>query len=209
MDLLGIFLTVALVHLLAVMSPGPDFVMLTGNTVRYSRRTGVLTAAGLGLGILVHVTYSLVGIGLLVSQSILLFTIIKYVGAAYLVYIGYKALRSESSKRAVARKSARKDISPRRAIGMGFITNVTNPKATLFFLSLFSVVISPGTPFWLKAVMSIEMSLVTFAWFALVAVVISHRLVAKRLDSVQHIVERAIGGVLILLGLRIATTASR
>ena len=79
MEYLSIFLTVALAHLLAVISPGPDFVMITRNSLIYSRRTGVYSALGLGLGILVHVFYSLVGIGFIISKSIILFSIIKFI----------------------------------------------------------------------------------------------------------------------------------
>lgn len=97
MHYLPIIFTVALIHLLAVISPGPDFIMITRNSLIYSRRTGIYSAIGLGLGILVHVTYSLVGIGLLISKSILLFNTIKYLGAAYLIYIGYKSITAKAS----------------------------------------------------------------------------------------------------------------
>ena len=77
MEFLSVILTVALVHFLAVLSPGPDFIMVVRNTLIYSRKTGIYSAIGLGLGILVHVTYSLVGIGLLIAKSILLFDLIN------------------------------------------------------------------------------------------------------------------------------------
>ena len=98
MEYLSAIFTVALIHLLAVMSPGPDFIMLTRNTITYSRKAGIYTALGLGCGILVHVIYSLVGIGLIISQSIVLFSGIKFIGAAYLIYLGYKSLTSKSPK---------------------------------------------------------------------------------------------------------------
>src|SRR5438874_2029674 len=89
------FLTVAVIHLLAVMSPGPDFAMVTRNSLLYSRKSGIYTSLGMSLGIMVHVTYCLLGIALIVSRSIVIFSIIKYVGAAYLMYIGYKSLRAK------------------------------------------------------------------------------------------------------------------
>src|SRR3990167_8795475 len=95
MTFLAEFLTVVVVHMLAVMSPGPDFVMISRNSLVYSRKVGVYSAIGLGLGILVHVTYSLIGIGLIISKSILLFSILKFIGAAYLIYVGYKCLRAK------------------------------------------------------------------------------------------------------------------
>ena len=205
---LQIFLTVALVHLLAVISPGPDFMMITRNSVIYSRKTGIFSAIGLALGILVHITYCLVGIGYLISKSPVIFNIIKIAGALYLIYIGYKSLTSKSSP--IEKESAganKKSLTNMEAIKVGFITNVTNPKATLFFLSLFTVVISQSTPFWLKLSMGAEMSVVTFAWFALVAIILSHRLVKQRIDKIQHYAEKFIGVVLIVLGIKVALSA--
>ncbi len=90
------FLTVAVIHLLAVISPGPDFAMISRNSLVYSRKTGIYSSLGLALGILVHVSYSLVGIGLIISRSIVIFSAIKFLGAGYLIYIGYKALKTKS-----------------------------------------------------------------------------------------------------------------
>lgn len=89
------FLTVAVVHLFAVMSPGPDFAVVTKNSLLHSRKTGIYTSLGIALGISVHIAYSLLGIGLVISKSAVLFSIIKYLGAGYLVYIGYLSLRAK------------------------------------------------------------------------------------------------------------------
>jgi len=208
MPYLQIFLTVALVHLLAVISPGPDFMMITRNSLIYSRKTGIYSAIGLGLGILVHITYSLVGIGYIISQSIVLFNTIKILGALYLIYIGYKSLTSKAPTIEKESEGANtKSISDFEAIKIGFITNVTNPKATLFFLSLFTIVISPDTPLWVKLLMGGEMSIVTFAWFALVAIILSHHLVKQRIGKIQHYAEKFIGIVLIGLGVKVALSS--
>ena len=92
------FFAIALLHLLAVMSPGPDFVLMSKNSLVYSRKTGVATSLGLALGIVVHIIYSLVGIGLIISKSIILFSTIKILGAGYLIYIGLKSLKSKRKK---------------------------------------------------------------------------------------------------------------
>lgn len=209
MKYLPIFLTVALAHLLAVISPGPDFVMITRNSLIYSRRTGIYSAIGLGLGILVHVTYSLVGIGLIISQSIVLFNIIKFAGAGYLIYIGYKSLTSKSSKTDIAVGNQRKDLGRLAAIRIGFITNATNPKATLFFLSLFTLIVTPTTPLFIKILMGAEMSIVTSLWFILVAYLTSHHIVKSRISGIQHFAEKFIGVVLIALGIKVAFSTSK
>lgn len=209
MQYLQVILTVAVIHLLAVISPGPDFIMITRNSLIYSRRTGIYTALGLGLGILVHVTYSLVGIGLLIAKSILLFNIIKFLGAAYLIYIGYKSLTSKSSHLNLQNQGHKADISRFTAVKIGFITNVTNPKVTLFFLSLFTLVINPNTPLFVKLFMGAEMSIVTSLWFILVAYLISHHLVKNKLNKVQHWAEKFIGIVLVVLGIKVALSTSK
>lgn len=207
MEYLPVILTVALVHLLAVISPGPDFIMITRNSLIYSGRTAIYSAIGLGLGILVHVIYSLFGIGLLISKSIVLFNIIKFFGAAYLIYIGYKSLTSKSSNIHLQNQSHKTDLSKLAAIKIGFITNITNPKATLFFLSLFTLVINPNTPFVVKFIMGMEMSIVTALWFSLVGLLVSHHLVKSRLGKIQHFAEKFIGVVLIGLGIKVALTS--
>lgn len=209
MEYLPIIATVALVHLLAVISPGPDFIMITRNSLMYSRKTGIYSAIGLGIGILIHVTYSLVGIGLLISKSILLFNFIKYLGAAYLIYIGYKSITSKSSHLQLQNQSKKTDISKFSAVKTGFITNATNPKATLFFLSLFTVVINPATPLSVKLFMGAEMAIVTAAWFILVAYLVTHHLVKSRLDKIQGFAEKFIGVVLIGLGIKVALSSSK
>ncbi len=209
MEYIPLLITVALAHLLAVISPGPDFVMITRNSLIYSRKTGIYSALGLGLGILVHVTYSLVGIGLLISQSILLFTILKFVGAIYLLYIGYKSLTAKTSSPQSVDAGQEKDISPRKAVRMGFITNATNPKATLFFLSLFTLIIGPTTPLYLKILMGLEMAVVTFLWFALVATVFSHGSIKGRVAKFQGAISKITGVIFILLGLKLATSSAK
>src|SRR5690606_17310996 len=83
------FALVALVHLLAVISPGPDFAVVIRNSVSAGHRAGLYTAVGVGCAIFLHVTYSLLGIGLIVSQSVWLFNLLKLVAGAYLLYIGF------------------------------------------------------------------------------------------------------------------------
>lgn len=209
MEYLSIFLTVAIVHFLAVVSPGPDFIMITRSSLIYSKRTGFYSAIGLGLGILVHVTYCLIGIGFIIAQSIILFSAIKLLGAAYLIYIGYKSLTAKSMHQKQEETTAKKDLDKFAAIRLGFITNVTNPKATLFFLSLFTVVIKPNTPLFVKSLMGVEMAFVTFVWFAFIALIFSHRILKTRITKIQHWAERFIGVILIGLGIEVALSATK
>lgn len=201
-------LTIAGVHMLAVMSPGPDFAMIVKNSLSYSRKAGIWTAVGLGLGIMVHATYSLIGIGLLISQSIVLFNIIKWLGALYLIWIGMQALRSKKQVPSdeLEGNERSEEIRPISAIQIGFLTNVLNPKATLFFLSLFSVVVSAETPTIVKAIYGIEMTIATIAWFAFVATILTFPQFKAIFKKFQHWFERVMGALLIALGIKILSS---
>ncbi|WP_416376620.1 LysE family translocator, partial [Marinobacter nauticus] len=143
-------MTVALVHLLAVASPGPDFAIVLRQALTQSRRNALLSAAGIGIGILLHVGYSLLGIGFIIQQSVMLFTVLKVVGALYLLWIAWHCLRAKPGGIHVQANGGHAQ-SGWAAFRLGFLTNALNPKATLFFVSLFSVIINPGTPVLLQA----------------------------------------------------------
>ncbi len=199
------FMTVALVHLLAVASPGPDFAVVVRESVAQGRRAGSWTALGVGCGIFVHVAYSLLGIGLIVSQSIVLFNLFKWLAAAYLVYLGWRALRARPMNlEAIDGANAPVARSAWRAFVIGFVTNGLNPKATLFFLSLFTVVISPDTPLLVQAGYGLYLAGATALWFLLVAWLFSRGRVRAGFARMGHWFDRLTGAVLIGLGARLA-----
>ena len=201
------FATVALVHLLAVASPGPDFAVVVRESVAHGRRAGTLCALGVGCGIFVHVGYSLLGIGLLVAQSVWLFNVLKWLAAGYLIYIGYKALRARPAALPEMPQSAGR--SARGTFVAGLVTNGLNPKATLFFLSLFTVVINPQTPLSVQAGYGLYLALATALWFCLVAGLFGQARVRAGFARLGHWFDRLMGGVLIALGLRLAVSELR
>ena len=198
--------TVTLIHLLAVISPGPDFIMCVRNSLIYSRKTGIWTAVGFGAGIAVHLFYCVAGLALIISKYILLFNAIKFLGAGYLIYIGIKSLLSKSDKIKINEAIKQADISRLAAIKIGFLTNVLNPKATLFFLSLFTLVISPSTPWPVLGIMSLIMIIDTIIWFSLVAVFMTQTKIRGLFEKHQSIFNKTLGGLLIALGIKVALT---
>lgn len=206
MQYLGEFVTIALVAFLGAVSPGPDFVMVSKNSLSHNRTIGFFTALGIGSGTIVHIFYTLIGIGLIVSQSIVAYSMIKYFGAAYLIYLGIKGLKSKAPKQS-AEKINKKErvISSSKAFKQGFLCNALNPKATVFFLSVFTQVIDPTTPLSIQLIFGLENIIIITMWFSLVAVLFSNGWLKARIQSVQHWIERFMGAVLILLGFKIAT----
>lgn len=205
MDYWGEFLTVVIVHLLAVASPGPDFAMVLRQSLVAGRKAALWTSIGIGAGILVHVVYTLLGLGLLISQSIELFNLVKFVGAAYLLFVGWKSLRAQPEKNhVVGPVLAQRDYPVSRALRIGFLTNVLNPKATLFFLSLFSVIVKPDTPGSIQALYGIYMSFATGVWFCGLSLVLTQQRVRQGFTRFGHWAERLMGVMLIALGVRLA-----
>jgi RhtB (resistance to homoserine/threonine) family protein len=192
------FLTIVVVHLLAVASPGPDFAIMIRQSLLQSRRNALMSAAGIALGILIHVSYSLLGIGLIIQQSVALFTLLKIIGAGYLTWIALHALRAKPGGIHV-QAAAGENQTAGGAFRLGFLTNLLNPKATLFFVSVFSVVISPETPALLQAGYGIYMAIVTFFWFAGVAIFFTLPQVRKVFVRFGHWLDRLMGGILLLL----------
>ncbi|MBT3292701.1 LysE family transporter [Candidatus Peregrinibacteria bacterium] len=199
------FLTIAIIHFLAVASPGPDFAIVVKNGITQSRSSVLWTAFGVSLGILIHVGYSILGIGFIIAQSIVLFTIIKLIGAGYLLFIGWHSLTAKKGTTlADAFSDSENKCSAWQSIRQGFLCNALNPKATLFFLALFTQVIEPSTPLLVQLGFGIYMSFQTFVWFAFLGSALSLPIIRKQISTFHHWVERVMGAVLITLGIRVA-----
>lgn len=198
--------TVTFIHLLGVISPGPDFIMAVRNSLTYSRKTGIWTAVGFGLGIGVHIFYSVAGLAFVIAQSILLFNSIKIFGSGYLIYIGLKSFFSKSSHVELKEHTKKTDISILSALKIGFLTNALNPKATIFFLSLFTLVISPETPPHIMAILSVIMIIDTILWFSLVAIFFTQKKIRSAFERYQNVFNKTFGGLLIALGVKVALT---
>ena len=194
------FLLIATAHLLAVASPGPDFAIILRYAVRYGRQTAIWASLGIGTGILLHITYSLVGIGLLIKTTPWLFQALTVVAAGYLIYLGQGAIRAKAPATAAGEEEASSDQPRRRAAFLaGFITNGLNVKATLFFLSLFAVVISASTPLSYKVIYGLYMAVATAAWFCLLSVLLTRPPVRRLLLAKGYWFDRLMGIVLLLL----------
>ncbi|MEV7418754.1 LysE family transporter [Streptomyces sp. NPDC089919] len=191
-------IAVAVITVLAVISPGADFAMVVRNSYLYGRTTGLFAAAGVGSGVLVHVTYTMLGVGLLIASSTALFTAIKLAGAGYLVYVGVRTFRARAEL--TVDLESKPQLTALGALRTGFLTNVLNPKTTLFVVSTFTQVVGPDTPVWRQAGYGLFMALAHVAWFSAVALFFSTTTLRDRMLKAQKTLNRAIGSVLVGLG---------
>lgn len=204
----GEFLTIAIAHLFAVASPGPDFAIVLRQSIAAGTRAGIWTSLGVGAAILLHVSYCVLGVALLLAQSPALFAIVRYAAAAYLLYLGVVIIRGSmvGSANEVTEDSLG-EASPLKAFYLGFLTNGLNPKATLFFLSLFTVVISPATPTLVQVLYGVYLAVATFVWFAMLSMLLGRPGFRTTLLRLGVWFERIMGLILILLAVQIAVFA--
>ena len=197
------FLTIALAHLFAVASPGPDFAIVVRQSVASGTRIGIWTSAGVGCGILVHIAYCILGVAILLTQSDGLFSAMKYLAAAYLAYLGVQSLRAKPHSETELHLEDAPALTSRQAFLRGFLTNGLNPKATLFFLALFTVVINSNTPTFIQVLYGGYLALATFAWFAMLSSILGRVEVRRFMLKSGVWFERCMGVLLLLLAVQI------
>ncbi|AVJ17156.1 amino acid transporter [Serratia sp. MYb239] len=196
-------IAVVTLTLLAVISPGPDFAMVSRNSLTGSRASGLYCALGIGLGVLVHVGYTLVGVGLLIQRSLWLFTVLKFIGAAYLIYLGLQMYRHAATAPTPAATPAH-NIGEWRALKTGFLTNVLNPKTTIFIVSLFMQVVNPQSSLTVQIGYGLFISVTHILWFGAVALFFSSPAISTRFLRLRSGIDRLFGGLLITFGALLA-----
>jgi RhtB (resistance to homoserine/threonine) family protein len=199
------FFSIGLIALLGAMLPGPDFAIVTKNSLLHSRRSGIFTSFGVGAAILVHMTYCVLGVAIVISSSVWLFNLIKYVGAVYLIYLGAITFFSAKSQPLFSStKHKQRHQSDFVSFRQGFLCNLLNPKATLFFLSLFTVVIKPETPLSWQIAMGLEIFFVATSWFCCLTLLLSHTYIKRALENAEKYIAKLLGIFLIGFGVALA-----
>jgi RhtB (resistance to homoserine/threonine) family protein len=198
------WLAVITITTLAVISPGPDFIMTSRNALTLSRRAGLLTALGIGAGVLVHVCYTLFGIELLMSQSPALLELLKLAGATYLIWLGAKMLIAHNPDKIKPNtQQATTDFSATRT---GFLTNALNPKTAIFIISLFMQIVGPDTSIEIRIIYGAFISLTHVIWFSAVSLLFSEPIFQKKILGVRRWIDGIFGIILIGFGTSLAFT---
>ena len=196
------FLVIVVVHLLAVISPGPDFALITRQSFLYGRTSSIYTSLGIASGILVHVSYCIVGLNFLLTNNDILFYI-RILCAIYLFYLGIRSLLSHNikSNNNVKIEHGIVEISPMLAYRDGFITNVLNVKATFFFLSLYVYI---DTAFiTIRVLYGLWMSIITGLWFILLSIILTSKKIKENTYNYHFYINKLMGIVLIYLAIKI------
>ena len=161
---------------------------------------------GISLGLVIHIGAGIFGLVALMASPTL-FMGIKFLGGAYLIYLGWQGLRAKPQAVEDGVVNATSQRSLRQIVQMGFWCNVLNPKVPLYFLSVFTVMIPPSTSqvqlFGIGAVMMI----LTFLWFSTVALIFSNSVIQGKFRRLGHWLDRVVGGLFIGFGLKVLVSA--
>ena len=201
-----ILLTLASIHFMALMSPGPDFALVVQNATRHGRQTGLCIALGLSVGILLHSLFSLTGVSYLVHQHPALYFVLQLLGGSYLLYLGIGALRGvivmiKKPLSEQPRKNSNLVISNKRqAFTKGFATNILNPKALVFFVSLMSSLVPAGMSVTGKGIALVILFGLSLIWFSSLAWMLSTQRLQTRLQQASIYIDGLCGAVFTLVG---------
>jgi len=198
--------------LLLNITPGPDTLYIVGRSSAQGLRAGAVAALGIGTGALVHVCAAALGLSAILAASATAFTIVKIIGAAYLVYVGFSLIRSKSSTQSPTVASGSRRTSMRGIFFQGFLTNVLNPKVALFFLAFLPQFVlqdaaSKPLAFLFLGVIFDMNGTIWNLFVAWSTARISSRLAAS--DSFKKWFNRCVGSLFVVVGIRLALARDR
>ena len=224
------FLLITSVHLLAAASPGPDFVLVSQQTLAKGRRTGLICSLGITFGLAIHIIYSVLGLATVIAHSQPLLTAIKWLGGSYLIYLGWQGIQAKPKKPSElanseeptdsvidvsqaapteqtpllpTKKSSINSDSTFAILRRGFFCNVFNPKAPVYFVAIFTLVLSPNIPLWQLSIYGVWMMVLQMAWFSTVVMLLSIPAIHRRFQRFEHWIDRVLGTAMIVLGLNL------
>lgn len=205
-ETLSILAGIALVHLLAISSPGPTFIVVTRYAAASDRRSGLLVAVGVCLATLTWATFAAGGLGALVAKYPAGYAALQYAGAAYLIWLGAKLLWGFFRSRKAAEAQAKPEEKPAggwTAVAAGFLTNISNPKVIAYYTSLFGVMTPANPTQGLFLAIVATVLLVSAFWWSGVAMFFSIPAVHRRFLRVRPYLDGLMGGLLVAFGVRL------
>ncbi|MCY4046097.1 MAG: LysE family translocator [Cellvibrionales bacterium] len=201
------FIALILVHIAAMIIPGPDFILVMHQTLSKGKRFGLFTSLGIACGLLMHISYTLLGVGLIISQSPMLFAIVEVLGGGYLLWICINLLRADQSQEWHQGKA---QVAPQTAIqafSRGFFCNLFNPKVSLFFLAIFTSIVDKTTPIEVQVVYGVVMVMLCILWFFTVTLMFSHQVIRDKYLGKRLLIERLVGGIIGCFSLKLLYSA--
>jgi threonine/homoserine/homoserine lactone efflux protein len=193
-------LSLALIQLIAISSPGPDFLLVVRSTLKHGRKTGYLYALGIASGITLYSAAVVFGLGYLGKEAHQILRIIAILGGFFLLYMSYKCFTSKTHLTS-AKMSQGEACSKKKAWTTGFITNISNPKVMVYFVSILPIFVQKYNNFGYHLAIVLIIVLINVSWFMTMATIIGLPRVRNFFIRYSHTLEKIFGTILILFAL--------
>ena len=199
---LQLLISLAVIHSVALASPGPDFALVVKMASQEHRSTAIASAVGISIAILAHTLLSLTGVSLIIQSSQTLFIMVKLIGACYLGWMGIGAIKAaiihwRDKQADIIMQELSNKLSFKKGFLLGFYTNMLNPKAMVFFITLFSTLITPTVSLETKVAATCLLVLLSLIWFIFIAFVLSKSNIQKAMQKATPLIN-LITGILFL-----------
>ncbi|SDV47048.1 LysE family translocator [Chitinasiproducens palmae] len=195
--------------LLGAMSPGPSFVVVARNAIGLSRRDGIATALGMGMGGVFFSCIALAGLYTLLSAVGWLYIALKMAGGIYLVYLASRIWRGASQPFAVDSHTTAGGGNARKSFWLGVSTQLSNPKTAIVYGSIFAALLPPHPPLWACLALPPCVFAIEAGWYTLVAVCFSGRRPRELYLRLKSSIDRLAAGAIGMLGIRLIVTANK
>ncbi|GGM84214.1 LysE family transporter [Shewanella xiamenensis] len=227
----SLLVTLAVIHCVALVSPGPDFAIMVKIATSQSRNTAIATAAGISVAILAHTILSLTGVSLVIKSSHTLYLLVQLLGASYLAWMGFGALKAvvaffSKPKTALNGEGGYSSgfattsehsidmpmagtvnvLTPKQSFMRGLYTNLLNPKALVFFITLFSALITPSVTPVTKFAAALMLFVLSLLWFGFLALMLSKVKVQQKLQRLTPIIDGIIGVIFMSVAVAIVSS---
>lgn len=199
-----VWLSLFTICILGAMSPGPSLAVVAKHSLAGSRLNGLATSWAHAFGIGIYAFITLIGLAVLLQQSPMLFKGISYLGAGYLVYLGFNAIRSRGG---VAEKlESGQSVSLLQSAKEGFLISILSPKIAIFFIALFSQFVALGASNVDKALIVLTPFVVDGLWYTFITFILSVPTVLEKIRNRAQLIDRLTGIILIALAVRVLFT---
>ena len=190
------------IYIPVIASPGPNFLVITQSAVSESRQHGIFTALGVASGSTVLACLAATGLGFMLEHIGSLHQMVQIIGGAYLLYIGFKIWR-QAKQAMPTRQLEHHSRSVAQAYRYGLATNLTNPKALIFFTTIFATLVAPDAQTWVKVAGVSVIALISTVWHIVLATLFSNARVQVAYGRAKGWINRITGGLLVALGCRL------
>jgi len=204
----NVLLTIASSFLVLIISPGPNFLVITQISLAQSRLHGICTGLGVASGSITWAILASTGLGLAINEIPFFQPALQCIGGAYLVYIGVNTLRGAGKQPKPRVIDAERTKSYARAYQYGLATNMTNPKALAFYTSIFTLVTAAGLAYWVRFAGVAVIAVMAITWFVLLATLFSIPQVRNGYGRIKFWVDLVTGSIMAVIGLGLLYTAA-